>query len=107
MENNNKDSEVSVDVIFQLRLYIAGQSPNSIKAFENLIMICDEHLKGRYDVEIIDLIQNPSLAKEDQILAIPTLVRKLPEPLRKIIGNLSNKERVLDGLNLKSRNSCK
>jgi circadian clock protein KaiB len=85
----------------QLRLYVAGQTPKSLQAFANLKKICEEHLKGRYQIEIIDLIENPQLAKGDQILAIPTLVRKIPEPLRKIIGDLSNTERVLVGLDLR------
>jgi circadian clock protein KaiB len=86
---------------YQLRLYIAGQTPRSIAAFTNLKTICDEHLKGRYDLEIIDLLQKPRLARGDQILAIPTLVRRLPEPVKKIIGDLSNTERVLVGLDLR------
>jgi len=84
-----------------LRLYVAGQTPNSIKAFDNLKRICEEHLAARYRIEVIDLLENPQLAKGDQILAIPTLVRKLPPPVRKIIGNLSNIERVLVGLDLR------
>jgi circadian clock protein KaiB len=85
---------------WQLRLYIAGQTPKSIAAFANLKKLCEEHLKGKYDIEVIDLLENPKLAKGDQILSIPTLVRKLPQPLRKIIGDLSNTERVLVGLDL-------
>jgi circadian clock protein KaiB len=85
---------------YQLKLYVAGQTPKSIKAFANLKKICEEHLKGRYSIEVIDLLENPQLAKGDQILAIPTLVRKLPEPIRKIIGDLSNTQRVLVGLNI-------
>ena len=85
---------------WNLRLYVAGQTPKSIAAFANLKKICEEHLKGKYNIEVIDLLENPKLAKGDQILAIPTLVRKLPEPIRKIIGDLSNTERVLVGLNL-------
>src|SRR5580765_1529610 len=84
-----------------LRLYIAGQTPRSVKAFANLKRICEEHLKGRYRIEVIDLIQNPQLAAGDQILAVPTLVRLLPEPVRKIIGDLSNTERVLVGLDVR------
>jgi len=86
---------------WELRLYVAGQTPNSIKAFRNLKKICEEHLAGKYRIEIIDLLKNPQLAKGDQILAVPTLVRKLPEPVRKIIGDLSNTERVLVGLDLR------
>jgi len=85
-----------------LRLYIAGQTPRSIAAFANLKRICDEHLAGRYKIEVIDLIQNPQLASGDQILAVPTLVKRLPEPVRKIIGDLSNTERVLVGLDLRA-----
>jgi circadian clock protein KaiB len=86
---------------WELRLYVAGQTPKSLAAFSNLKRICEEHLMGQYQIEVIDLMQNPHLAREDQILAIPTLVRKLPEPLRKIIGDLSNKERVLIGLDVR------
>jgi circadian clock protein KaiB len=88
---------------FLLRLYVAGQTPKSVAAFINLRKICEEHLSGRYDIEVIDLLENPQLASGDQILAIPTLVRKLPEPVRKIIGDLSNAERVLIGLDLRPR----
>lgn len=88
---------------YELRLYVAGQTPKSLAAFSNLKKICEEHLQGQYHIEIIDLIEKPQLAKGDQILAIPTLVRKLPEPLRKIIGDLSNTERVLVGLNLRKQ----
>jgi len=83
-----------------LKLYVAGQTPKSIAAFANLKKICEEHLKGKYQIEVIDLLKNPQLAKGDQILAIPTLVRQLPPPLRKIIGDLSNTERVLVGLDV-------
>jgi circadian clock protein KaiB len=85
---------------WELRLYVAGQTPKSMAAFSNLKKLCEEHLQGQYRIEVIDLLENPLLAKGDQILAIPTLVRKLPEPIKKIIGDLSNKERVLVGLNL-------
>jgi circadian clock protein KaiB len=88
---------------FILRLYVAGQTPKSIAAFVNLKIICEENLAGRYQIEVIDLLENPKLARGDQILAIPTLVRKLPEPVRKIIGDLSNTERVLIGLDLLPR----
>lgn len=87
---------------WELRLYVAGQTPKSLAAFANLKRLCEEHLDGQYQIEIVDLLQNPHLAREDQIVAIPTLVRKLPEPLRKIIGDLSNRERVLVGLDLRS-----
>lgn len=90
-----------MDEKWQLRLYVAGQSPKSITAFANLKKICDEHLEGKYRIEVIDLLVNPQLAKGDQILALPTLVRKLPEPIKKIIGDLSNIDRVLVGLDIK------
>jgi circadian clock protein KaiB len=88
---------------WDLRLYVAGQTPRSLTAFSNLKRLCEEHLAGRYRIEVIDLVQNPQLAQGDQILAIPTLVRKLPEPIRKIIGDMSNTERVLVGLDLRPR----
>ncbi len=84
-----------------LRLYVAGQTPKSIRAFANLKALCEEHLKGRYQIEVIDLLEHPQLARGDQIVAIPTLVRKLPPPVRKIIGDLSNTIRVLVGLDLR------
>ena len=87
--------------MWNLRLYVAGQTPKSLTAFANLKALCEEHLQGRYSIEVVDLLENPTLAKGDQILAIPTLVRKLPPPLRKIIGDLSHTERVLVGLDLK------
>jgi circadian clock protein KaiB len=87
--------------LWELRLYVAGQTPNSLTAFANLKKICEEHLAGKYRIEVIDLLENPTLARGDQILAIPTLVRKLPEPVKKIIGDLSNTERVLVGLDLR------
>jgi circadian clock protein KaiB len=86
-----------------LRLYVAGQTARSLQAFANLKRICEEHLAGSYQIEVVDLLKNPQLAEGDQILAIPTLVRKLPEPVRKIIGDLSNTERVLVGLDLKAK----
>ena len=85
---------------FQLRLYVAGQTPKSAAALANLERICETHLAGRYEIEVVDLLVNPKLAAGDQILAVPTLVRKLPEPIRKIIGDLSNEERVLVGLDV-------
>ena len=89
--------------VWNLRLYVAGQTTKSVHAFANLKQICEERLAGRYKIEVIDLLKDPQLAKGDQILALPTLVRKLPEPVRKIIGDLSNKERVLVGLDLQPR----
>jgi circadian clock protein KaiB len=88
---------------WQLRLYVAGQTPKCLTAFANLKKICEEHMGDEYHIELVDLLQHPQLAKGDQILAIPTLVRKLPEPVRKIIGDLSNTERVLVGLDLRPR----
>ncbi len=85
---------------WELRLYVAGQTPNSVAAFENLKRICETHLQGQYRIEVIDLLQNPKLARGDQIIAVPTLVRKLPTPVKKIIGHLANEERVLVGLDL-------
>lgn len=86
---------------WDLRLYVAGPTTKSIMALRNLQRLCEEHLAGQYQIEVIDLVRNPQLAKGDQILAVPTLVRKLPEPIRKIIGDLSNTERVLIGLDLR------
>ncbi|HZQ45773.1 MAG TPA: circadian clock KaiB family protein [Verrucomicrobiae bacterium] len=88
------------DAPWKLRLYVAGQTAKSLTAFANLKQICEEHLPGQYHIEIVDLLKNPTLAKGDQILAIPTLVRKLPHPIRKIIGDLSNTQRVLVGLDV-------
>lgn len=88
----------------ELRLYVAGQTPKSILALKNINRICKEHFEGQYTIEVIDLLQNPQLAEGDQIFAIPTLVRKFPEPIRKIIGDLSNEERVLVGLNIRAVN---
>jgi circadian clock protein KaiB len=90
-------------VEWDLRLYIAGRTPKCVAAFTNLKKLCEEHLAGQYRLEVIDLLENTQLAKGDQILAIPTLVRKLPEPIKKIIGDLSNTERVLVGLDLRPR----
>lgn len=89
------------DDTWVLRLYVAGQTPKSVTAFANLKKICAEYLEGKYRIELIDLLKNPQLARGDQILAIPTLVRNLPTPMRKIIGDLSNTERVLVGLDLR------
>ena len=88
---------------WDLRLYVAGQTPKSLAAFANLKGYCERHLPGRYHIEVIDLLEHPQLAEGDQILALPTLVRKLPEPMKRIIGDLSNEERVLVGLDLKPR----
>ena len=88
---------------YELRLYVAGQTPKSLAAFANLKKICEQHLAGQYHIEVIDLLKKPQLASGDQILAIPTLVRKLPQPIKKIIGDLSNTERVLVGLDLREQ----
>ena len=95
--------EPAGEKLWLLRLYVAGQTPKSLIAFANLKKICEEHLKGQYRIEVIDLLVNPKLAKGDQIIAIPTLIRLLPEPVVKIIGDLSNTENVLVGLDLKER----
>ncbi len=89
--------------LYHLRLYVAGQTAKSLTAIANLKRVCEEHLAGRYDIEVIDLIQHPQLAAGDQILAIPTLVRRLPAPLKRIIGDLSNTERVLVGLDIRPK----
>ncbi len=101
MKKNAKEPTASADNHFQLRLYVAGQTPKSLAALSNLKRICATHLEGRYRIEVIDLMKNPQLAQGDQILAIPTLVRNLPKPIRKIIGDLSDTERVLVGLDLR------
>jgi circadian clock protein KaiB len=93
-------ADVGADEVWSLRLYVAGQSPKSLRAFVNLKELCEEHLAGRYEIEVIDLVEHPARARADDILAIPTLVRRLPAPLRKIIGDLSNTERVMVGLHM-------
>lgn len=98
-EHNNKNDK------WLLRLYVAGQTPNCLRAFENLKKICEQELEGKYGIELIDLLVNPELAKGDQILAIPTLVRKLPVPVKKIVGTLQDTERVLVGLDLRKKDS--
>jgi circadian clock protein KaiB len=87
--------------VWELRLYVAGKTAKSVAAFENLTRLCEEHLSGKYKIEVVDLLVHPQLAKGDQIVAIPTLVRKLPQPIRKVIGDLSNVERTLVGLQLR------
>jgi len=94
--NGKKDDDK-----WDLRLYVAGQSPRSVAAFANLKQLCEEHLPGRYQIEVVDLVKHPQLAAGDQILAIPTLVRKLPQPIRKIVGDLRDTERALVGLQLR------
>ena len=93
--------EEGLDETWELRLYVAGQTPKSVTALANLKKYCEQHLKGRYKLEVIDLLVHPELAEGDQVLAIPTLVRKVPEPIRKIIGDLSNEEKVLVGLDVR------
>ena len=106
--SNGQPSQNEVDGSrWNLRLYVAGQTPRSLTAFKNLKDICEEYLKGQYHIEVIDLMENPTLARGVQILAIPTLVRKLPQPIRKIIGDLSNTERVLVGLDIQPRSNGK
>jgi circadian clock protein KaiB len=101
-ESKNQKNKKPND-FWELRLYVAGQTPKSLEAFANLKKICEKNLKGKCSIEVIDLLKNPQLAKGDQILAIPTLVRKLPQPIKKIIGDLSNTERVLVGLDIRPR----
>jgi circadian clock protein KaiB len=91
-------TETAVD--WKLRLYVAGQTPKSLTAFANLKRICEERLPGRYQIEVVDLLKQPELAQTDQIIALPTLVRKLPEPIKRMVGDLSNSERVVLGMNL-------
>jgi circadian clock protein KaiB len=100
-EKRADGTEKSDESIYLLRLYVAGQTAKSIAAFANLKKICEEHLHGKYKIEVRDLLENPSLAQGDQILALPTLVRRLPPPVKKIIGDLSNTERVLVGLDIR------
>jgi circadian clock protein KaiB len=103
MKLSKRDNKTMKEERWDLRLYVAGKTQKSLTAFKNLKEYCEENLQGLYSIEIIDLLENPQLAEGDQILAIPTLVRKFPEPMRKIIGDLSDKERVLIGLDIKQR----
>jgi circadian clock protein KaiB len=105
MSASSKSGDKSADEKWELRLYTAGQTPKSLAAIRNLKKVCEEHLPGRYEIEVIDLLQNPRLAKDHQIVAIPTLVRKLPDPIRKIIGDLSDTDRTLVGLDLLPRSA--
>ena len=100
MENSLSPATVAANDSFVLRLYIAGQTPKCMRAFANLKRICEQYLADRYHIEMIDLLKDPALARNDQILAVPTLVRRVPVPVRKIIGDLSNTQRVLAGLNV-------
>jgi len=103
MTDDVETVQSTADDHWVLRLYVAGQTPKSLTAFANLKKICEEHLQGQYQIEVIDLAENPQQARTDEIVVIPTLVRKLPPPLRRIIGDLSNTERVLVGMELKPR----
>jgi len=100
-ENNARRVRPFKPPVWELRLYVAGMTPTSIRAFENLKKLCEEHLHGAYRIQVVDLLERPMLARGDQIIAVPTLVRKLPTPVKKIIGDLSNTERVLVGLDLR------
>jgi circadian clock protein KaiB len=100
--NRSEDAALADGEHYNLRLYVAGQTPKSIAAIANLRRICEEHLAGRYTVEVIDLLVQPQLAAGDQILAVPTLVRRLPSPLKRVIGSLANTERVLVGLDIRA-----
>lgn len=102
-DSDNESGPAVAEEFWDLKLYVAGQTPKSVTALSNLKKLCDEHLAGRYNIEVIDLVKSPHLARSDQILAIPTLVRRFPEPIRKIIGDLSNRERVLVGLDVQIR----
>jgi circadian clock protein KaiB len=104
-EEHTPAAEASEDdgKLWRLRLYVAGQTPKSLEAFANLKKICETHLEGCYEIEVIDLIENPHLARQDQIVAIPTLIRKLPEPIKKMIGTLADTEKVLVGLDIQER----
>ena len=104
MSSKAEEKDGKKPELWDLRLYIAGQTPKSLAAIENLKRICEEKLTGRYRIEVLDLMQNPKLARDHQIVAIPTLVKKLPDPVRKIIGDLSNREKTLVGLQLLERN---
>ena len=101
MTTEHDRQEAPESEVWNLRLYVAGQSTKCMAAVRNLNRFCEEHLAGRYRIEVVDLLQNPKLARDDQILAIPTLVRKVPEPLRKIVGDLSNTEKMLIGFDLR------
>ena len=100
-ENNSRKTRPFKSPLWELRLYVAGMTPTSIRAFENLKRLCEEHMHGAYKIQVVDLLERPMLARGDQIIAVPTLVRRLPTPVKKIIGDLSNTERVLVGLDLR------
>lgn len=103
LSKEQADESPGGDEIVELRLYVAGQTPKSVTALANLKRVCEEHLPGRHTIEVIDLLQQPTRARADQIVAVPTLVRRLPEPVRKVIGTLSDVERVLIGLQIGPR----
>jgi circadian clock protein KaiB len=100
-QSNGRSVRPFKSPLWELRLYVAGMTPTSIRAFENLKKLCEEHLHGAYRIQVVDLLERPALARGDQIIAVPTLVRRLPTPVKKIIGDLSNTERVLVGLDLR------
>lgn len=100
-KTNNRQASAFKRPVWELRLYVAGMTPTSIRAFENLKRLCEEHMHGAYRIQVVDLLERPMLARGDQIVAVPTLVRRLPTPVKKIIGDLSNTERVLVGLDLR------
>lgn len=100
-QDNNRQATPFKRPLWELRLYVAGMTPTSIRAFENLKRLCEEHMHGAYKIQVVDLLERPMLARGDQIIAVPTLVRRLPTPVKKIIGDLSNTERVLVGLDLR------
>jgi circadian clock protein KaiB len=104
---NTSGSPVTMTQRTILRLYVAGQSPKSLRAIENLTVICEEYMAGEYEIEVIDLLEQPRLAKGDEIIAVPTLIRALPEPVRRIIGDLSDTDRVLVGLQLRATSSAR
>lgn len=103
LERIEKDLKIKMAELYELRLYVAGKTLKSVTALANLKRYCEEHLKDQYVIEVIDLLENPQLAEGDQIFAVPTLVKKVPEPVRKIIGDLSNEEKVLVGLNIRPK----
>ena len=100
-KDNSRKARPLKRPLWELRLYVAGMTPTSIRAFENLKRLCEEHMHGEYKIQVVDLLERPTLARGDQIIAVPTLVRRLPTPVKKIIGDLSNTERVLVGLDLR------
>ena len=103
--DNGSATPAEAQQMWDLRLYVTGQSPKCLRAIENLQRACEEHLAGRYQIEVVDLLENPRLAADDQILAVPTVVRRLPPPIRKIVGDLSDTERLLVGLQLRPPSS--